>query len=105
MKCHLKCGVNQGSILGPLLFPISINDLSDVCKCSLSTLIADDANLFYHGTDLPVISNSPNKELADVSKWLKAHKLSLNIKKNHYMIFREQNQTVNVGGLQGKLEF
>ena len=86
-KKEVKCGVHQGSILGPLLFLIYINDLSDVCKCSLPILFADDTNLFYHGTDLHVTENSCNKELADISKWLKVNKLSLNIKKTHYMIF------------------
>ena len=41
----------------------------------------------YHGSDLSVIENAFNKELADISKWLKVNKLSLNIKKTHYMIF------------------
>ena len=79
-KKEVKYGVPQGSILGPLLFLIYINDLSDVCKCSLHILFADDTNLFYHGTDLHVTENSCNKELADISKWLKVNKLSLNIK-------------------------
>ena len=86
-KKEVKCGVSQGSILGPLLFLIYIHDLSDVCKCSLPILFADDTNLFHHGSDLSVIENAFNKELADISKWLKVNKLSLNIKKTHHMIF------------------
>ena len=66
---------------------ININDLSDVCKCSLPILFVDDTNLFYHVSDLSVIENAFNKELADISKWLNANKLSLDRKKTHYMIF------------------
>ena len=86
-KKEVKCGVLQGSILGPLLFFIYINNFADVCKCSLPISFADDTNLFHHGSDLAVTESAFTKELADISKWLKVNKLSLNIKKTHYMIF------------------
>ena len=74
-----------------------MNDLSDVCKCSLPILFADDTNLFYHGTGLHVIENSCNKKLADISKWLNVNKLSLNIKKTHYMIFSRKKNRLSIG--------
>ena len=86
-KQRIKCGVPQGSILGPLLFFIYINDLCLVCKYTSAILFADDTNLFSSGKDLKTLERTTNNELSNISLWLKVNKLSLNIKKTHYMIF------------------
>ena len=91
----IKCGVPQGSILGPLLFLIYINDLVNICKNTTPFLFADDTNLFKNGTDLNDIAISLNSQLNDISVWLKVNKLSLNVKKTHYMIFTKKRQTVD----------
>ena len=91
-KQRIKCGVPQGSILGPLLFLVYINDLPVclVCKHTSAILFADDTNLFSSGKDLKILESTTNSDLSNISLWLKVNKLSLkkiNIKNTHYMTF------------------
>ena len=90
----ISCGVPQASILGPLLFLIYINDLLHVCNESIPILFADDTNLFFSGKNLPDLEKRINEELNDISLWLKVNKLSLNIKKTHYMIFHRKKHDI-----------
>ena len=88
---NILCGVPQGSILGPLLFLIYINDLSNVCEFMMPLLFADDTNLFNSGQDSEKVQSEILSDLSRISEWLKINKLSLNIKKTHFMIFTNRN--------------
>ena len=83
----IKCGVPQGSILGPLLFLLYINDLSTVSSALLSILFADDTNMFISGRNIQGMCDQMNSDLKVIENWLYCNKLSLNVLKTHYMIF------------------
>ena len=99
----IKCGVPQGSILGPLLFLIYINDLANVCKYTMPIFFADDSNLFLNGRDPADIEVKLNNELAQIAQWLKVNKLALNIDKTACMLFGNRQGYSKVKlHLQGK---
>ena len=84
---EVGCGVPQGSVLGPLLFLIYINDLPKVSKKLTFFLFADDTNIYYESQDLTEIQKTVNKELKKVRKWLDSNRLALNISKTNFVIF------------------
>ena len=91
----ITCGVPQGSILGPLLFLVYINDLSTVAQESFPLLFADDTSLYYKGKNLNDIAHVINKELSSISDWLAANKLSLNVDKTNYVIFTRNSKKIH----------
>ena len=81
----LNCGVLQGSILGPLLFLIYISDLPHCLQYSTARIYADDTNIITTGSCIREIITFANKDLVNISEWLKANKLSLNVTKTEHM--------------------
>ena len=88
----ISCGVPQGSILGPLLFLLYVNDLIQVSNILEFILFADDTNIFFSGKDYCSLSNILNNELHNISIWLKANMLSLNLDKTKFMVFKTRKK-------------
>jgi hypothetical protein len=80
-------GVPQGSVLGPILFLLFINDISSGAESGDPTLFADDSSLFYSSNDRNKLEKIINKDLDKISKWLISNKLSLNVSKSNFIIF------------------
>ena len=78
--------VPQGSILGPLLFLIYVNDMNAAVKCKL-ILYADDSALLVSGKDVVKIEQVLSRELKAVNEWLEENRLSLHIGKTKSILF------------------
>ena len=85
-KLPIKCGVPQGSILGPILFLLYINDLPNVFKSLSCVIFADDASLYLIGANPAQLIMKANVELDRLLQWVRANRLTVNIDKSIYMI-------------------
>ena len=84
--CSLKCGVPQGTILGPLLFLIYINDLPNCLTSCQPRMYADDTYITYADVDVNSIQLNLNHDLGNLNKWLISNKLTLNTAKTEFML-------------------
>ena len=86
-KLEITCGVPQGSILGPLLFLLYVNDICNISTLVNLILFADDTSLFFSHHNAETLFQIVNMELEKLSKWFKINKMSLHIHKTKYILF------------------
>ena len=90
---YVTCGVPQGSVLGPLLFIIYINDIANSCKEGQFRIFADDTGIFCHSYNIESLIAKAEVIIKNVSKWFAANKLTLNVSKTSYVIFKSKKMT------------
>ena len=78
----INCGVPQGSILGPLLFLLYINDIQQALSDSHTHMYADNTTISYQHKDVSEIKNALNKEFANMCEWFVDNKLSVHFGKD-----------------------
>ena len=103
---NIKCGVPQGSNLGPLLFLLYINDLPNCLVNSVPAMFADDTNITISAKNAEDFEEKFNNELSNVHNWLLANKLTVNVDKSEYMLIGSRQRLagidiepiINIGG-------
>ena len=83
----------QGSVLGPLLFLIYINDLNEAISHSIIHHFADDTNILFSHKSLKKINKYINHDLSQIIQWFKANRISLNASKTEIIFFHPKAKT------------
>ena len=91
----IDISVLQGSILGPILFLCFINDLH-LATWLLTLLFADDTAVIDSDADLPTLINRVNEEVQKIANWFRTNKMSVNVSKTKYILFRPKGQKIHV---------
>lgn len=88
----ITTGVPQGSILGPLLFLLYINDIENCSTIMSFVLYADDTNAFYSNSCINALNKIMQNEINKIIQWLNVNKLSINSTKTKFIIFKSKNK-------------
>lgn len=100
---EITCGIPQGTVLGPMLFSLYINDLPSVLSCK-TIMYADDTALLFRGNSLRTLKEQVTAELSHISTWFARNKLALNIAKTKYVIFHSRRKNLDYSHLHLEID-
>ena len=100
---HINYGVPQGSVLGPLLFILYINNLYKACNIGNLRIFADDTTVFFRCSTKEEITSKGTQIMTQLNAWFKANKLTLNSGKSNFIVFRSNKNTAT--NLPEKINF
>ena len=101
-ELDVKLGVPQGSILGPILFLIYVNDINKSCQDANFIKFADDTTILTSAPTLQGAADRMNEALSKVGLWFKKNKLNLNPGKTRYMVFNCRTERTDIIHIEGK---
>ena len=91
---YVNCGVPQGSVLGPLLFLLYINDIKHAIGCDNVKLFADDTFLFTNDRNIDAVKEKASNLFEKIFRWCVANQLSINSEKTNFVLFHAKNKPI-----------
>ena len=101
----ITSSVPQGSILGPLLFIVYVNDFRNCLDFSTNVSFADDTNIFITGKNIQSVYSKTNLELKNIDEWMTANKLTVNSAKTKYLLFTPRKSNYSVSNTSFEVHF